>query len=177
MNMVLVALILVIAFLLLILFYLLSINKKTTVSSKKQLSNNSKKKIDLKDISFPKNIESMDINTLSRAFKSIFDSYKSLDYANKPPNSLDKIEWHTWQVSILLIYLKNKNKFIVANNKIFHNLILALKEQQIDEEIQRILKKYFENANIENDRDKLSRDIIWTARDVSIIFLKIINCK
>ena len=48
---------------------------------------------------FPKNIESMNINALSQACRVILDSYRALDYANKLPSAMDKIEWHTWQVS------------------------------------------------------------------------------
>ena len=40
---------------------------------------------------------------------------------------------------------------------------------------ERILNKYWNNANVEKDRDTLSRDVIWTARDVSIILYEILK--
>jgi hypothetical protein len=45
----------------------------------------------------------------------------------------------------------------------------------MDQEIQRVIKKYSENVNIQKDRDELSKDVIWTAREVSIILYKIIK--
>lgn len=42
---------------------------------------------------------------LSKACKVIVESYKALDYVNKMPNAMDKIEWHTWQVSIFTFML------------------------------------------------------------------------
>jgi hypothetical protein len=173
--MALIGFIILIVFLLVILFYLLSMNKKVTKSSTKDLPKSNKKKLELNSILFPKNIENMPLGILSKATRAIFDSYKSLNYVNKLPSSLDKIEWHTWQLSILLVYLKNKNNLNVANHNIFHNLILSLSEEQLELEMQRILKKYFEHVDIKNSRDTLSKDVIWTVRDVSIILYKIVN--
>lgn len=156
-----------------ILIYLLSVNKNPTNS------NNNLIKIDLYTIQLPKNIEQMNTDALLKATKVILDSYKSLDYVNKLPSNLDKIEWHTWQVSIILHFLKSENKLLIINDndKIFHNVLLELHETKIDQEMQRIFKKYLENVNIYKNRDDLSKDIIWTARDVSIIFYKILNIK
>ena len=41
--------------------------------------------------------------------------------------------------------------------------------------MQKILKKYMNNINIQKDRDSLSKDIIWNAKEVSIILFKIVN--
>ena len=43
----------------------------------------------------------------------------------------------------------------------------------MDQEIQRVIKKYSENVNIQKDRDSLSKDVIWSVRDVSIILYEI----
>ena len=88
---------------------------------------------------------------------------------------MDKIEWHTWQVSILLSFLKGNNRLIGVNTneKLFHENILDLNYSQMDQEIQRVIKKYSENVNIQKDRDSLSKDVIWSVRDVSIILYEI----
>lgn len=171
---------LIVVLLLIVLFYLLMMSKDTNNKIKKELpkNNTNRENIDLNNLAFPKNIENMNSDSLFKATKVIFDSYKSLDYANKLPSSMDKIEWHTWQVSILLRFLKSKNNFFVLdNNKIFHDVIFQLKKEQIEQDMQRIFRKYLENVNVEKDRDTLSKDVIWTARDVTIIFFKIIDPK
>lgn len=171
----------IIVLLIIVLIYLLLVNKNISNGPKKELSKANSNLViaDLNSISFPKNIEQMNADTLFKACTAIYDSYKSLDYINKLPSSLDKIEWHTWQISILLNFLKSKNKLIIrnSNDKIFHNIILNSNETSKDQDIQRILRKYLENVNITKNRDTLSKDIIWTARDVSIILYKIINTK
>lgn len=173
MNMIFIAFILIVISLLAILIYLLTANKKI---EKKAVISESLTKIKLEDIQLPKNIEQMNSSALFQACKTIFDSYKALSYANNLPSSLDKIEWHSWQVSILISFLKWKNKFFVTNeDKIFHKVILDLNNTQIEQELQRIYRKYKENVNLEKNRDNLSKDVIWTARDVSIIFYRMIH--
>ena len=170
--------IVILILLLLILFYLLSMsNNKKKSKSKIQQSTSNFEKFDLDDIQFPKNIEHMKFDSLSKATKTIMDSYKSLDYINKLPSSLDKIEWHTWQVSILLKYLKSSNKIFISYDNLIHKVIEELSETQIEQELQKIYRKYINNVNIHRGRDDLSKDIIWTAREVSIILNKIINTK
>lgn len=177
MNIALIGFIVIVISLLLILFYLLTINNKPKKVGKELQKSNSYSQIaDLNNIEFPKNIEHMRFDSLSKATKVIFDSYKALNYVNKLPSSLDRIEWHTWQVSIILRYLKSKNKIFITNDNIFHTVILELNENQIDVELQKIYNKYVENVNIKKSRDDLSKDIIWSAREVSIILYKIMNC-
>ena len=170
---------LIVVSLLFILYYLLSMtnNKPKKIGNEFQKNKSISTVADLNSIEFPKNIEHMKFDSLSKATKVIFDSYKALNYVNKLPSSLDKIEWHTWQVSIILRYLKSKNKIFITNDNIFHSVILELSESQIDLELQKIYNKYLNNVNIKKSRDDLSKDIIWSAREVSIILYKIINSK
>lgn len=180
MNVYLIGFIVIVAILLTLLFYLIMNtkgNEKTQKTSYKNLSNNiNNSRIYLYELNFPKNIESMNGMILSKACKVIVESYKALDYVNKMPNAMDKIEWHTWQVSILLYALKTNGVTLAFDiNKIFHESILKAPEEQKEQDIQRILRKYKDRASIEKSRDELSRDVIWTARDVSIILLELLR--
>lgn len=128
-------------------------------------------KIIFDEMQLPKKIENLDYSSLLQASKVIFDSFKALNYVNKEAGDLDRLEWHTWQVSLLLAFMKVYSKFFVAYDKsLFHNVILDLSEKDMDFEMQKIFKKYTNHVNIDRTRDDLSRDIIWSARDVSIIF-------
>ncbi len=171
MNIVLIGIFIIIILLLIILIYLLNTNKNAKST---QIKTDISPEIKLKELSFPKNIEQMDRTSIIQASKVIIDSYKALDYANKSPNSLDRIEWHTWQVSILLYFLKTQNSLFM-NEKIFPKTILELSFNNKEQEMQKILKKYMDNIDIQKDRDTLSNDIIWNAKEVSIILFKIVN--
>jgi hypothetical protein len=175
MNMTLISFIIIIILLIVIIIYLLSINKSIKNNRNQQSKSKNMAEFALKEIKLPRNIEQMNADSLLKATRVIFDSFKSLDYASKGPNVLDKIEWHTWQVSILLSFLKGNNRLIgvSSNEKIFHENILDLDYSQMDQEIQRVIKKYSENVNIQKDRDSLSKDVIWSVRDVSIVLYEI----
>lgn len=178
MNVYLIGFIVIVAILLTLLFYLI-MNTKGNEKTQKinyKVSSNNNSKIDVEELSFPKNIENMNGVILNKACKVIVDSYKALDYANKLPSGMDKIEWHTWQVSILLYALKGSGiNLAIDIDKLFHQSILETPEEQKEQDIQRILKKYRDRASIEKSRDELSRDVIWTARDVSIILLELLR--
>jgi hypothetical protein len=175
MNMTLVGFIIIIVLLIVIIIYLLSINKNIKNNRNQQSKSKNITEFALEKIELPRNIEQMNADSLLKATRVIFDSFKSLDYASKGQNILDKIEWHTWQVSILLNFLKGNNRLIgvSTNEKIFHENILDLDYSQIGQEIKRVIKKYSENVNIQKDRDSLSKDVIWSVRDVSIILYEI----
>ncbi len=88
--------------------------------------------VSISNIEFPKNIEQMSYSSLSQIVKGLFDTYKALDYANKPGNALEKQEWHSWQVSILLVFLKIYQNFFIGHEKnIFHSSILNLDNEQM----------------------------------------------
>lgn len=176
MNIVLIGFALMAIFLLAILIYLLSMNKNIKKKNAKK-SATPLLYVDISTMQFPKNIENMNSDSIHKATKVIFDSYKALGYANKSANSMDRIEWHSWQVSILLSFLKKDSSFYVTedNQLLFHDAILRLNKVQINQELQKIYKKYSENVNIYKNRDDLSNDVTWTARDVSILLYTIIN--
>lgn len=135
-------------------------------------------KIAISSIEFPKNIEQMSSSSLSQIVKSMFDTYKALDYAKKSGNALEKQEWHSWQVSILLVFLKVYQNFFVPHEKdIFHSSILSLDNEQMKNDMQKIFKKYVNNVNPKKSRDALSNEVIWSAREVSLILYSIMSNK
>jgi hypothetical protein len=162
------AIIIIVLLIIVIIFLLLKETKPKTNNLEKY--NTVVEIVTLNDLTFPKKIAEMNYAALSNTCKFIFDSYKALDYKNKSPNSLDKIEWHTWQVSMLLAFLKIYQDFFLPHDKnLFHNVFLELNDKQIENEMKKIFKKYKYNANINKNRDELSKDIMWTGREVSII--------
>lgn len=163
-----ITIILVIAVLLLVL--LLKINSKDE-NIEKSSDNGISKGLLLNDILLPKKISQIDHFSLSKASKQVFESFKALDYASKPSAKLDKIEWHTWQVSLLIAMIKAKKGFFVpSNDSLFHEVILSSTKNSIVETTQRIIDKYNNHIDINKSRDELSQDILWSSKEVSILF-------
>ena len=130
----------------------------------------------MEDLIVPKKIEEMNSYSLYQACKIITESYISLDYVNKPASFLDKIEWHSWQVSILIQFSKvDKDLVPPYDVTLFNKMILSLSKDVIEREMQKIFRKYVNHVNIEKNRDELSKEIIWTAREVSLILYAILK--
>ncbi|MAD41733.1 MAG: hypothetical protein CL623_05010 [Arcobacter sp.] len=159
--------------LLVILLKLNSQSKNTKKSPKKKSDVNTVilTKLIVDNITLPKKMSQMDYFSLSQAAKQVFESFKALDYANNPSSKLDKVEWHTWQVSLLMAMLKaNKGFFIPNNDSLFHKVILTSNRDSIIQSTQKIINKYNNNINVYKSRDELSRDIIWSSKEVSMLF-------
>lgn len=170
--------VLVILLIIIVIFILMNDNSSNKSKNNSNKTTESNSKIFIKDIEFPKSIEQMSHTSLSQITKGMFDSYNALDYSNKSGNALEKAEWHSWQVSILLVFLKVYQEFFVPyDKKIFHSSILNLSEEVLKNEIQKIFRKYKNNVNIKKSRDTLSNEIIWSPREVSIILYSIMNNK
>ena len=119
----------------------------------------------------PKKIAHMNNHSLFQAAKTVFDSFKSLDYASKSSSALDKVEWHTWQVSLLIAILQTqKGTFVPQDDSLFHNTIVSLDTPKLTSLVQKIIDKYINNINISKSRDDLSKDIFWSSKEVSILF-------
>lgn len=128
-------------------------------------------KIDILDIVVPIKILQMGHPTLFQSCTRVFESFKALDYASKPESVLSNIEWHTWQISLLLALLKTDREVFIPNpKKIFHSMILEKSQSAIEEEMNKILHKYVDNVDINKTREELSNEIIWSCKEVSIIF-------
>lgn len=157
-----------------LLFLLLERNKKRKVV----VNEVNKARIEIDNIDLPRKIKNMPHHILFQACTKIFDLFVTLDYASKSRKILNNFEWHSWQVSLLLALVQSDKSFFIPNSKkLFHKIILDKSVKVIDEDMQRILYKYEKNVNINKNRDELSKDIIWSPREVSIIFSYMINHK
>lgn len=163
--------------LLLILAILLSMMKKNKSINKNDRiqksddSFNSKVLLYVKDIEFPPVIEKFSTGELSSITRKIYDSYRVFDYRSFDEISLGKKEWHSWQVSIILMmYKKDEEFFIPLKENIFNEFLLQSSKDDLDGFMQGILKKYLNYVDINSGKDKLSSEYIWSNRDVSIIF-------
>lgn len=167
---------LIIGIIVLLIVIILIISQLNSEKNKKSNKNIVHSKMKMEDLIVPKKIEEMNSYSLYQACKIITESYISLDYVNKPASFLDKIEWHSWQVSILIQFSKvDKDLVPPYDVTLFNKMILGLSKDVVEREMQKIFRKYVNHVNIEKNRDELSKEIIWTAREVSLILYTILK--
>lgn len=126
----------------------------------------------------PPHIEKLSKIELSNIVKKIYDTYKVFDYKSMDIYELDKREWHSWQISFILMLLKRNEEFFIPNKKeIFHPFLLNASENDMKNFMRGLVKKYENYVNIESTKDTLCKNHIWTNKDVSIMFYFISNYK
>jgi len=126
----------------------------------------------------PPKIEKLSKNELLNIVRKVFDAYKIFDYKSMDINELDKKEWHSWQISFLLmLYKKNEEFFIPNQEEIFHSFLLNANENDIKSLMTSIIKKYKNYVEPNKSKDELSKNYIWSNKDASIIFYFLANYK
>jgi len=186
MNMVLLGIIILLLIVCIILMVvLINVNKRNKKDTNSESNNDNfnsigkgRDKLDFSDIKIPYKIESMDHLSLFQACKKVFESYKALDYTKKSRRELEKIEWHSWQVSLLIGLLKADKEFFIPKSKqVFHESVYESSEDEVRSYMYKIIQKYTNNVNIDKSRDDLCNDIMWSSKEVSYIFLYMLGSK
>jgi hypothetical protein len=163
--------------LILLVVIIIKLNKNNVViidsnsSSNKTIKKNLKSNITLKSLDLPPKVMQIGPTELQGACKTVFDSYKALDYKSAHVDRLSLSEWHSWQVSLLLAFIRVEREFHIGNPRdFFPEQVLSLTRREVEEEIHRIVQKYYNNVKYDNDRDTLSKHTIWNAREVGVLF-------
>lgn len=119
----------------------------------------------------PKEIEQMTEFTVSSIVRKIFDTYTKFDYKNATEEQLDEKQWHSWQISMIMkLYKFNQEFYIRDKESIFPKSVLNLNMHSLESLAQSLVVKYNNSVVIAKSRDALCKDIIWTVRDVSVLF-------
>jgi len=125
----------------------------------------------IKFLQLPVEIEKMTEFLVSSIVRKIYDVYVKFDYKTANDDQLDEKEWHSWQVSMLLKLYKFNQEFYIPNQKeIFPKSILAMDLKSLEDYANSLVIKYDNNVDITKSKDFLCLDVIWTTRDVSIMF-------
>lgn len=170
----------VIVVLLVLIVMLINQNKKP-VKKKKYKKTSGYYKVDMPNVyglELPPIIEKMSKNEVSGISKKVYDSFKIFDYRNMDLNELDKKDWHTWQVSFLFKMYKEQQEFFIANqDRVFHPFLIKASSNDMKSFMSGLIKKYQNQVNVAHNKDLLSKEYIWTNKDISILFYFLANYK
>ena len=69
-------------------------------------------KMSAEDIELPRVFKTIDKDELRLLVKEEIDLFKTLDYKNKPDDQLKDPEYHSWQVGLLLKFIKEEMVYL-----------------------------------------------------------------
>lgn len=143
-------------------------SKKRTPSYKRSM-NEPLRLISIHGIELPKQVESISKREIPSIVSKIQRVYEKLDYKTNI-QEFTKLQWHTWQVSMLFkMYKTGQSTFISNPDDIFPVELAKKSDKDLRQIMNDIMIKYKRDVETHRNRDFLSRDIIWSGRDVAII--------
>lgn len=151
-----------------------STNKKMTTKQELQ-----ELRLYVMTLDLPKQVEKgIGKDDLLKAAKASFMVYKKLDVKEFRSAQLENKEWHSWQISILIkLYKTDREFFILDQEEVFPGFLNNISQTDLDHLMREMISKYKQNVNINRTKDDLCKDLIWSARDMSIVFKFLSNYK
>lgn len=173
--------VLIIFVVLLVILIMMTSGKSSTKKSKRYKSSSEDFYVPLPttySLQLPVPIEKMTSRMLVDISKKIFTSYKAFDFKHADNSRFSDKEWHSWQISILLMTYKRSQELVIYNQEdVFNDFLLNSTDNDIKSLTRSIIKKYENYVDIRQSKDDLCKEYLWTNKDVSILFYFLANYK
>jgi len=129
----------------------------------------------IEDISLPSTLMSLDIESVKNIIEDEIGTYRSLGYINKTLDHLKINEYHSFQIGIMLRYIKEDRVFLIPKiDEIMPSFILGATKNQLHIKVFDIVYRYDLSVNKESNRTDLEKEIKWTAREAGYL-LRYVN--
>lgn len=130
-----------------------------------------KEVITIKNLELPTPIEKMTEFLISSIVRKVYSVFVKFEYHKMSEDELLEKQWHTWQVSMLFMLYKYDQEFYIANKEqVFHKSIYELDLKSLESLVHDLIIKYQNNVMISKSKDDHCKDILWSIRDVSLLF-------
>ncbi|MEA3384676.1 MAG: hypothetical protein U9Q20_08435 [Campylobacterota bacterium] len=127
-------------------------------------------KMSIEDITLPICLRNMDIEDVESYVKNEIDTYKSLGYVNMPIDQLKFPEYHSYQVGVLLRYLKDdKVYFMPEPEKIIPSIAMHVTKRQLHIKVFDFIYRYNQSIEPSTLKQDLEHDMKWTAYEVGFL--------
>jgi hypothetical protein len=127
-------------------------------------------KMSVEDISLPISLRRLDLDIAKKQIETEFKTYKSLGYKDKPLDQIKYKEYHSYQVGVILRYLKEDNTFFVPNiNDILPSMVTYISKKQLHIKVFGIVFRYDNIVDKEALQEELVNDVEWTPLDMAYL--------
>ncbi len=128
-------------------------------------------KMSIEDIVVPRVIDMISSDRMRDIIKEELDTYKSMEYIDAPLDQLKFNEYHTYQVGLLLKYLKEDKVYPIQNiEKVIPNFILGTSKRQLHVKVFDVVFRYVNSLKADATIQELKETLNWTPLDVSYLF-------
>jgi len=126
--------------------------------------------ISIDDIVMPSIYMDMDFMITNAETKSELQTYKSLGYRFKKDEDLEVLEYHSYQIGIILNAFRLDIDLKISKPiSYFHKNILSLDKKTIQGKVSDIIKKYDKIVNKTSSANLLKKDLVFTPLEASYL--------
>jgi len=126
--------------------------------------------ISIEDINLPLVLMKIDINKIRSMVEDEVKTYFSLGYKNSSIDQLKQIEFHSFQVGVLLRYIKENRVLRIYNlEDLLPTFILKATKKQLHIKVFGIVYRYDKSVPKTKTEDQLMDDIRWSPLEVGYL--------
>jgi hypothetical protein len=129
-------------------------------------------------VNLPAVVQRLRQDELRELAREELSTYKALGYKNKLLKDMVDIQWHTWQVSVIIkMYKEDMDIFFPNYKDIFPKELIDQSTYTLEKKLYPIFERYNKDVSINGTKKYLREQIIWTSKDISILLLFLIKYK
>lgn len=124
----------------------------------------------IEDISLPNALMNLDPEDIKNMIEKEVATFKSLDYKNKTLEQLKINEYHSYQIGVMLRYIKEERVFLIADiEELIPNFIMGATRQQLHIKVFDIVYRFDLGVNKAMSLEELEKEIKWTPREAAYL--------
>jgi len=124
----------------------------------------------IEDISLPYALMNLDPADIKNMIEKEITTFKSLGYKNKTLEQLKISEYHSYQIGLMLRYIKEERVFFISNiEKMVPNFIMGTTKQQLHIKVFDIVYRYDLGVNKNMSLEELEKEIKWTPKEAAYL--------
>ena len=124
----------------------------------------------IEDIALPTSLLNIEVDNIQKMIEKEVATFKSLDYKNKTLEQLKVNEYHSYQIGIMLRYIKENRVFLIPNiDEIIPSFITGATRSQLHIKVFDIVYRYDLGVNKEMNISQLEKELKWTPREAGYL--------
>jgi len=146
------------------------LNKVTKLAPRLKKRTFDPEAMSIEDISLPFCLLNIDINDTRSVLEKEIATYKSLGYINKTLEQIKVTEYHSYQIGLMLYYIKENRFLKIANiEEIVPRFIMGATKKQLHIKVFDIVYRYDLGVNKTMGAEELEKEISWTPQEAAYL--------
>jgi len=124
----------------------------------------------IEDISLPNSLMELDIEDVKNMIEKEVSTFKSLGYKNKTLDQLKINEYHSYQIGLMLRYIKEERVFLIPKiDELVPSFIMGATRGQLHIKVFDLVYRYDLAVNKGMNISQLEKEIKWTPREAGYL--------